>query len=254
MLQVKAPISKFIVYAYKDSTLLDNNVLKEKIENLVDLLKFRIEGKGIEDTAKSLQSELFDIRIDLVQHLLKNQDFLKTIQSVIIAEIAKKYYHKGRLKEISITVADALDVNLKILSSLGGLIEKHSTDILNTPTNLSLDDLKNPLVIPPSKEGKIIFNWLDASLNFEIALIAADLVLLNEISLSDKEIKSLTTFLKEVITDFGAYSVLINYWKPDVDDEEQLIRNIKIKAATLELENGMGLLFSNDSIRELIHE
>lgn len=254
MLEVKVPISKFIIYSYKETSIIKDISLREKLENLIDLLKIRTKEKGIEHTAKTLQNELIEIRIELIKYLIENPKMFDELQKIIIKEIAKKYNHQGSLKGLCLMMADVLDVNLKMLPELGNLIEKHSSDIINTAHNFSLEDLRNPLIMPPSRESQIMLAWLESSLNIELGLVAGDLVISNEIQISDKEIKTLIRFLKQMVTNYGAYSILINFWKPEIDDEDILIRNIKIKAAALELENGMGSLFSNDTIRELIHE
>jgi len=58
-------------------------------------------------------------------------------------------------------------------------------------------------------------------------------------------------FLKRSIIGYGVYSMINQVWQPDMEDEIQLVRNIKIRAAALELESGKGKSYTESKLHEL---
>ena len=55
MLQTQLPIGKFISLTYQEPDFLNNSLFKEKVENIVDLIKIKTQTRGIEHTSHSLQ-------------------------------------------------------------------------------------------------------------------------------------------------------------------------------------------------------
>src|SRR5712675_565750 len=109
MAQAQAPIAKFILLFYKENNNSSYSTsLKEKVENLVDLIKIRTIEKGIEYSSNSLQNEMFDVRIELLQFLAEEPELLEKLEARIIEEIANKYYLNERHQKLGLVVADTL--------------------------------------------------------------------------------------------------------------------------------------------------
>ncbi|MEM0995106.1 MAG: hypothetical protein AAGI49_18895, partial [Bacteroidota bacterium] len=76
------------------------------------------------------------------------------------------------------------------------------------------------------------------SLKLEIALIVSELISKGSIKASKNRIENeLIPFLKRTIERFGAYSSFVGFWYPSEEDERQIVRNIKIHTAKLEMEH-----------------
>lgn len=254
MVFTQSPIAKLIYYTYQEPTVFGDFAFNENLENLIDLIKFRTQTKGIEYTSQSLQNELFDIRIELLEFLLEKPEILKGFEGRIIQEIANKFYLSGGHKKLGQLVADSLDVYIKIYSHLTAMI---SVGLINMkpPSKSdmpSLNGLKNLLSLQPNKDLENFIIWLESSISFDYALLVSEFIFNGELKLKANEITQLESFLKKTIIDFGTYSIIAGVWTPDVDDELQLIRNIKIKAATKEIESGKVLSYSNEALQELI--
>ena len=196
---------------------------------------------------------MFEIRIELMSLLIKQPLILKSFEQKIVNGISNKYYYNGQLKGLGQVVADCLEVYFKIFSRLSDIVSTNmETADISSSELPSLNGLKNLLALQPSIEKGHYIKWIEASLNFDYSLIVADLVFENVLQLPHAEIVSLEFFIKKSITDFGAFSTLTNFWHPEVDDEIQLIRNIKIKAAALEVENGKSIFFSKEELCHLM--
>lgn len=253
MLQTQSPIGKFISLTYQEPDFLNNSLFKEKVENMVDLIKIKTQTRGIEHTSHSLQNDLFDIRIELVKFLFQQPGLLKIFEKKILDEISNKYYLSGPNKKLGQAVADSLEVYFKMFSHLSNIVSEGLADNLSSMNDIpSLNGLKYLLSLQPSKDVENYILWIEASLNFDYALIVSDLVFANTLSLKSNEIDQLELFVKKSIVDFGSYSILTNFWHPDLEDEIQLIRNIKIKAATLEIENGKSHSSSSEALHKFI--
>ena len=235
MLQTQSPIGKLILLTYKEPNLLENSILKEKVENLIDLIKFKTQTRGIAHTASTLQNDLFEIRIELLSVLLKESNLLKRFEEIILQQISNKYYLTGEHKKLGQRIADSLEVYFKIFSHLSVIISKEiANNSIDSSQIPSLTNLRSLLTLQPqpTKEIENYISWVEASLNFDYALIVSDLIFFDSLTLNKTVIIELEAFIKKSITDFGAYSMLTNFWHPEVDDESSLIRNIKIIAAT----------------------
>ena len=90
MLHTQLPIGKYILYTYQKHTSFGDTLFNEKLQNLIDLIKYRTKTKGIDYISQSLQNELFDIRMELLDFFLTQPEILKEFENRIIHEIANK--------------------------------------------------------------------------------------------------------------------------------------------------------------------
>ena len=90
----------------------------------------------------------------------------------------------------------------------------------------------------PSPQIRSLKNWVDASLQLELGIILADLILTEQIQFPKARIESeLIAFLEDTIMQFGAYSIYTGYWKPNSDDVSNSTNSMQILWAKIELEN-----------------
>ncbi len=253
MIQSQSPIGKFIFLAYEEPNFINNSSLREKVENLVDLIKIKTQTRGIEDASKSLQNELFEIRIECLNLLLEKPDLLVLYEKRILEEITNKFYVTGVHKKLGQTIADALEIYFKIFSHFSEIISnKIPANSLKINEIPSLNGLKNLHLLQPSKDVENYITWLEASLNFDYALIVSDLIFKNRIHIKQHQVQQLELLIKKSIVDFGSYSIVTNLWHPDLEDESQLMRNIKIKAAIVEIENGRTISIPSEALYQFI--
>ncbi len=255
MFQSQSPIGEFILYVYKERAHVGNTHLKQRIENLIDLIKFRTLKKGFKYTSRSLQDELFEIRLELIDYLLYDPNLFSSIEERIAAEISRKYYFLDSNKELVTAVADSLEVYYKIYSKFSNEISEqiNSISTIQKQDIPSLNSFKNMLKLFPSKELEYYLLWLESSLIYDYYIITAELIFNDAFKPHKSDILELSSLIKKSIVDFGTYAVFLGFWKPEIDDEIQLIRNIKIKAAVLEIENKRSSRYSLEGLKEFIN-
>lgn len=212
-MNVQSPIGKLISLSYQESEILNDPLLEEKLENLIDLIKFRTIKKGFEQTSHSLQNELFYVRIELLSLLLSQPEILKSLQDRILEEIAEKYFLKGPNKQLGLVVSDALEVYLEMFSKLADLISEQEQPIDYPKVDIpSFEAFKRTLSLQPNPEFANYLKWLESSLNFDYLLIVADFFLYKEIQLDAKQVKELEGLVMKSIVDFASYSAVTGYW------------------------------------------
>ncbi|MEM6265153.1 MAG: hypothetical protein AAGI38_21800, partial [Bacteroidota bacterium] len=105
----------------------------------------------------------------------------------------------------------------------------------------------------PAPQFKYFKNWVDASLQFDLAIITSDLVLTGQSKLSPPRIENeLIPFLNNSLTRFGAYAILMDVWVPNLDDDSVLINQAKILAATVRLDEDRGTSMSLESFQKMV--
>ncbi len=258
MLQTTTPIGKVIFLSYQASGgLKDDGVLQNNLEQLIVVLKHHVSKKGLEEAQVVIEDQLFSLRFDILEYLLKHPDFLEKMENSIVDEIGAKYFSKGKYKELNRTVSDTLEVYLlmfgKMTEGIAGNISALSPVPENIKKELTLSMLRHAYFLQPNPELKNVIEWFSASVKYDFYLIVAELLLSGELLLEEEEVYSLIRLLKKSIVDFGTYTVLSGIWVPMPEDETQLIRNIKIKAAALSLNMGQGNIVSVDTLSNMMH-
>lgn len=211
-LTVQSPIGKLILLSYQESALLNNPLLEEKLNNLIDLIKFRTVNKGFEQTSHSLQNELFNVRMELLSLLFSQPEMLKTLQDRILDDIAEKYFLKGPNKQLGLVVSNALEVYLGMFSKLADLIVEQESPDFPKGDIPSFEAFKFALSLQPTLEFANYLRWLESSLNFDYLLIVADFFLYQEIELDSKQVKELEELVRETIINFASYTTITGYW------------------------------------------
>lgn len=251
MLQVQSPIGSLIFHTYHEPSLVNNDSISDKIENLVDLIQFRTIQKGIDYTTKSIYNEIFDVRLHFVNFLVSQPDVLNNLSNKILDEIAQKYFLSNNHDGLGLLMSDVWEVYYKIFSEL----EKNAGVGLNTPFPLEGMPTWSGFKIllqqyPASMLPNTLIEFFESSFDLDYALLLCEFIFRDQLKIDKAALKELKVFLKQSITSFGAYCVLSNFWQPEKSDESQMIRNIKIRAAALRLEQGGGVSFSTEKLAQ----
>ena len=254
MRQFKAPTDILLIHTYQDILDIHSSVLREKIENFVNLAKCRTEKNGVLDSVVSLKEEMFYIRLEFVKLFNLSNEYFKNLDNSITKKIWTTYSNPFRYKSLNEAIVVCLKTYFKVVTPI---ISRVGKDFANTgklfiPENVNYHTL-DALVAMYSGDMFLKFKqWLDASLIFDFALILSELILNEELKLKKQQIDILVKLLKSSIEDFGFLSSLFGAWTPDSEDEEQIIRNIKIRLAANQTVLLSSKPYGKQSLKEVI--
>lgn len=238
MIAINESIGRFVALANLEKDIFSQKSIEQDVEDLVDLITIRIKDKSVDEVANGLLENIFDLRFELIEWLADNDKDLN-------------FYLEFLSKHISVNLQLAPYSNLaETISSVLLSYEKIVSPIFESLPN-SFEDIFDEIQknkpeyntfkifsLHPSPQIRYLKNWIDSSLQLEVGIILADLILTNQVSISKKRIKSeLIEFLYSTITRFGAYSIFTGFWSPDTEDISTLTNRMKILSATLELDN-----------------
>lgn len=252
MLALKEPIGGVVALANLENDYFAKQPIKQDAIELVDLIKIRIQEQPIEEVARGLLANIFSLRFEIIVWFADNDKdfnfFLDKLNEIIAENI-----QLARFSKLADTISSVLLAYSTIISSamkeIPNGLEQIAGDIrANKPEYNTLSLLTQH----PSPQMQYFKKWIDASLEFEVGLLVADLLLTEQIKLPQKRINELISFLKKTIIRFGAYSIFTEFWKPDVQDDSEWINSMKILAASLELEHKIGIKTTTDGFRRLI--
>lgn len=238
MIPINEPIGGFVALANLEKDIFSQKSIKQDIANLVDLITIRSKEKTIEEVANSLLENIFDLRFDLVKWLADNDKDLNSYFEALNKHISVNL-QLASFSDLADTISRVLLAYEKIVSpmfeNLPNSFEEIAEDIQKKKPEY---DSFKMLSLHPAPQIKYLKNWMDATLQLEVGIILADLILTNQIQFSEKRIKTeLIDFLFSTITKFGAYSIFTGFWAPDSKDVSNLTNRMKILSATIELDN-----------------
>lgn len=252
MKQYKTPTGILLIHSYQENLDIYSPVLREKIENFIDLTKYRTEKNGVIDSAASLKEEIFDIRLEFIKLFNLPNEYFKTLDKSIAQNIWMTYPNRSNHKLLNEAVVLGLKTYFKIVSPIISKVEKDFgfTDKLFVPENVNYHTVDALAAIYPGDLFLKFKQWLDASLTFDFALVLSELIFNEELKLKKQQIDTLIKLLKSSIEDFGFLSSLFGAWAPDFEDEEQIIRNIKIRVAAYHANLLSSKPYSKQSLKE----
>lgn len=238
MLAISEPIGRFVALANLEKTLFSQKPLEQDIANLIDLITIRIKDQSLEEVSNSLLENIFDLRLDLVEWLVDNNTEVNFYLEPMNKHISKNL-QLASFSSLAETVSKVLLTYEKIVSPIFKTLPVSFKDTLEDiqKNKLKYGNFK-VFSLHPSPQIKYLKNWMDASLQLEIGIILADLILTDQLEFPKERIKSeLIEFLYQTTTKFGAYSIFTGFWIPDSDDISNLTNSMKILAATTELDH-----------------
>lgn len=254
MLAINEPIGRFVALANIDKNIVTQKSIAQDVANLVDLITIRSKDRSIEQIADGLLENIFDLRFVLLEWLADNNKDVK-------------FYHKNINKHISVnlqlapfsdlaeTISNVLINYEKIVSPIFEALPNSFKNIVeDVQKNKPIYDTFKMLSLHPSPQIRLLKDWIDSSLKLELGLILSDLILTNQIEFSNNRIKfELIDFLNNTVIKFGAFSIVTGFWVPDSDNISSSTNDMKILAATIELDNKVFYKTSKEGLFNLVN-
>lgn len=254
MLGASKPLSKFIVLAHQQKDIIAAASVGQAIDDLVDIIKTRIQEKSIEEVAESIVEKVFDTRLNLLEWFVQEEKSLADYHIQMNEVLA----HKLQLAPYSVlseTVALVLSLQEKIALPISEALNTEQFNKVRSTiahNKISYDVVKL-FALHPAPQVQCLKQWVNASLYLEFALMLSELVLQEKIKLSEEKIAALIAYLKTIITQYGAYSIFTGFWKPADNDRSHWTNRMLILATTMEFDNNIYYKSSKEELFHLIH-
>ncbi len=254
MLAINEPIGRFVALANLEKNIFSQKSIEQDVADLVDLIIIRSKDRSIEEVANSLLENMFDLRFDLIEWLAENDKDLNLYFEAINNHISVNL-QLAPFSDLAKTISVVLSAYEKIVSPIFEIMPNSFENILKgfQKSRPEYETFKL-FSLHPSPQIRCIKDWIDSSLQLDVAVILADLILTNQIHFPKRRIKSeLIEFLYNTITRFGAYSIFTGFWKPSAEDTSNLTNNMKILSATMELDNKSFHKTSKEAFLQMIN-
>ena len=258
MIALKEPISRFIVVAHNNKHIVQKSSIEHKIDDLIDIISFRIQNKELETVAESVFEKLFELRFEIFEWFYINNDdknILTELQEKLNQEIALKI-QLSPYSNLAKILASVLDTYSQIINPILDKVDAHvlkdfitDHDEVNKPNYKTIALLQ----LHPSPQMQYMKRWVDASLKLEFGFLVAELLLTEQIVLSEQKITNLIEFLDTTLIHFGAYSIFTEFWQPTDGNTSNRFNKMEILAATIELDHNIYQKASKDAVYHLIH-
>lgn len=233
MIAAALPIRKLKLVGSSDDYGL--NRLKHKLEVLMDHLIRKINEEPLVPLTNNLLEQLFELRIDILQWLVNtDQNPVQLITS--LSTTHQNNLLPKKLVGLNNALAESLDLYKKVTLQFFNASE----NTIEIRKYISDDKINYATVrlFSQTAPGRNIFHWLNSSLRYEAAIFISELILDSKITMSEKEIdEKIQPFLESSILNYGAYSILTEYYNPIDYHLDQRINKMYILASKLELEN-----------------
>jgi len=254
MLAISKSIGQFVALANLEKDMFSQKSLKQDVEDLIDLITIRIKDKSANEVADSLLENVFNLRFELFDWLAKNDKDLNFYVNSLTEHLSDNL-QLAPYSHLADTVSTVLSAYEIIVSPIFESISDSFHDSIRQMQKHRPDYSGfNFLSLHPSPQVKYLKNWIDSSLQFEVGIILADLIMTNQLDLPKKRIKiELIGFLYDTITRFGAYSIFTGFWSPEDKDVSNLTNRMKILAATVELDNKSFFKTSKDGFFRMVN-
>jgi hypothetical protein len=233
----QTPIS-FLFTPNDKNLIVPNNRIAVFLQKIHELLE-----KSDLALPNTLLDELLSIRHEI---LIQGKKEVENLPNLIADEIID-HYKNSKNSKLSEVVYQTLSIYLQMLPpSAKGI---GSTDIKEIPTLHGLELLCN---MYQNLDLHNLLHWYKYSLSYECYLLMADIVLQSKVEMNKTNLDNLTSALKTSFINFASYSHIVGTWKINQDEENQLLRNIKIKTATIEMSLGKYKVHTFESAKQMI--
>lgn len=236
--------------------------VKGKITELVERIIAQVRQDGVEATLPHFRGELFQVRLKVLK-LCSLQDAIKDVQQFTNEGLNSKEngLDKGRYQGVDKALADAfvrsLGTYLKVCNGIvRGVgvqnLSRATEEVTSSSESSNYEGIKESLLnaVPWNPSTRAILGFLDASLDLDIGGILAELILEKEIRIPNKEKKALSELLLRSAEEFGVHASFLRLWRPAADDEEQIVRNIKIRNAYIDPRNEEKNVYTLEELKE----
>lgn len=202
------------------------------MNDLVYLIRIYSKTRDIDKLVEYLKPFYLKLRYDILKQNESNPYVLKEIHEGTKNGVIELINEDS---EAGYTMAAFMEVYSVML---GEIIEKFDLEkIIVEEDRKDLFKSFEAYLLHPEPRVQYVKHWMDASINFEIAMLIANVFVLNDLEeLSKAKQQELFTYTKHWLIRYSAYAIFIGYWTPNKDwIRETTIRNsIKLLAARLE--------------------
>lgn len=234
MITTETPIGEVINFLYKNDSFYEEKPLFKEIRNLVDLIIIRSKKDGVAKTFKYLESDLFKLRLDILNESNLFQDIIGDLNNSIQERIKFQFKKTTNHKNLELAFVNSISIYGEISSNLIELLPEKSFNSFKHLPQLNYEDFTDLLRSLPGKESKLILSYLNSSISLDYALIVSELIFDDKLRLKKSEIENLILILKNSIEEYAVFSYRFGFWSPSNEDESQWIRNIKIRISLFE--------------------
>ena len=234
MITTENPIGEMISFLYRKDDFNDEKTLIKDIRSLIDLIIIRTKKNGVNDTLKSLQDDLFKLRLEFINEPELFNEITNNLNNSIQDRINLQYNKTTTHKNLELAFVNSINIYNQISSNQFNLLAEDSFHLFKNIPKLDYKGFTNLIKSLPGKESKLILSYLDSSISLDYALIVSELIFDEKLKLKNTEIEKLILILKNSIEDYAVLSNIFGFWTPADEDETQWIRNIKIRISLFE--------------------
>lgn len=202
--------------------------LSQQIQNLTDLIRFRLPQQLLEVVCASVMEELFTLRSKVLGHY-REQEAVPRVR-----------------------LASNADALIEKMDTIEHFYEKIGIAASELVMDCDYATIRR-LARHPAPPIRYLKYWVDASLKLEFGLIVAELSLTGQYSLSTTEQTDLSHFLQENLVEYGAYSMITGYWSPDDAETSVTVNRMELLAAKIEMENRLYFKSNSHHFYHLLH-
>lgn len=246
MLVTEKPIGRYITYTYNQQENKSQSPVNQKVDDLIDLIKIRVQDREVEEVAVEFREKIFALKFGLMKSIAAHESGI----SAYISRINQKIDQDMKsVPHPELAAAISLFLDEKIFADKGKFNMDRLGAILKNSNGNTLDyNMLEWFALHPAPKIQSLKKWVDSLLDLEFGLIVSDLILSRHINFSKNRVKSLIQFLKTSITKYGAYSMFTDFWHPDETDDSPLINRMEILCATIELDHK---IYHKTTVKEL---
>ncbi len=214
-----------------------------RIEELRDLLRYRIPVRGLEQTIVSLRADVWELRMIILD---RHFNELKNNSRSDLQSLLKDF--TSEQDQFADAIQHALTVYRATVSSIteklnidGGFQFPADMDIPHSTLDLLLSKV-------PNWNFQYLLAWINSSIDLDSAMLT--LHTHRQAPIIGLEGKSMVTLLKTSGEYFGAYAEVLGFWKAPLQDAPQPIHNARILAAALRAKVAPGKKYDLENLQK----
>lgn len=230
--------------------------VQSSFDSLIDLIQLRVNRDGVEGAMNSLLEKVFELRMMLIPELLDEKDhhdfldFVLDRQLEIQDQPADQYdqFYADVLAVLHhISYQNFLSVRPK-LAQYPSPFEYRAKNHTAMPTLPALRE-----ALPYLGAPEAFYNLLEASLKADFNGMLYELLQSDRLPFLQEHKKEIVQLAFKYTEEMGFYSALLDLWKPEEEDEQPLVRNVKIRLAVHQLSSSADThAWSLEQVRDIV--
>lgn len=228
-------------------------VIEKDIEQIVDLITFRIAKQPIEEVAVKLRKDVFNLRYEVLHWLAEQQlTFQNYFQA--LKEFSHDKIESEAHSDLSLSLAQAFNYYRAIVAPIARQLEVNDMQTLVdiAPDHSPDYETLSLLSLHPSPEIRYLKKWIDTTLDLDTGSLIAYLIFDQQIKLNRSKTDELTNFINDTITRMGAYAIFTETWQPNDEDRNPVTTRMRILASTIAMDHKQYTTTSLDELKQLM--